>query len=459
MTNPRWRHQEEAFQLLRPLSGSALFMEMGTGKSRVALDLLREWNITLGLVTCPKAVVDVWPHECEKHHPSYWTVIPIDGRTPIKKLDQCKHGVFLARNGGHKVLLVINYESAWRDPVGKFLQTCGLQALVLDEMHRIKAPGGKASRYFMTVAKTIRRRLGLTGTPLPHSPLDIYAQYRTIAPNIFGYSFVGFRSRYAVMRPLGAGNTVVVQSFVNLEELHEKMYKIAFRVQSKDVLDLPPFMDEVRKFDLSPKARRIYDDLEEELVAEIGPGEIISTPNILTKLLRLQQIACGWITADYSEKAMNIDTGKADLIADIIEDIGKDEPFIVFCRFTKDIQSVRKVCDDQKITVAEISGQHKEIAAFHSGAARAIVCQITSGGLGIDLTRARYCFYYSTGHSLGDYMQSRARPHRPGQTRPVTYYHLIARNTVDEDIYAGLQRKGDLVTTVLDTMRQRRCQS
>lgn len=321
--------------------------------------------------------------------------------------------------------------------------------------HRIKAPGGKASRYFATAAKTIRRRLALTGTPLPHSPLDIYAQYRTIAPHIFGFSFVGFRAKYAVMRPLG--NVQVIQSFVNLDELHEKMYSIAFRVQSRDVLDLPPYMDEIRTFELSPKARRVYDELEEDLVAEIGPGEIISTPNILTKLLRLQQIACGWITADDGPRAMNIDTGKAETLGDLLEDI--DEPFVVFCRFIKDIESVRKLCDDRKIPVAEISGARKELSLFQSGQARAVVCQITSGGLGIDLTRARYCFYYSTGHSLGDYQQSRARVHRPGQERPVTYYHLIAKGTVDEDIYNGLQRKGDLVTNVLDTMRRRREQN
>lgn len=427
---------------------------MGCGKTRCALELLDRWKIKFAMVVCPKAVVDVWPDQAEDYFPGVWSVHPINGKTPSRKMEQVREAINFARVG-EKVMIVINYESAWREPVGKALTGAGIQCIILDEMHRIKSPGGKTSRFFSQIGKTTRRRLGLTGTPLPHSPLDIYAQYRFLDPKIFGFSFVGFRGQYAIMRPIGNTNAQTVQRFINLEQLHEKMYSIAYRVRSEDVLDLPPTIDDVRFFDLSPQARRIYDALEEDLMAEVGDGEIISTPNILTKLLRLQQMTGGWVPIDESDKVRQVDTGKADMLADILEDIDSKEAVVAFCRFRREIDSIREVCSNMKIPVAEISGSAKELQAFQSGAARLVVCQITSGGLGIDLTRARYCFYYSTGYSLGDYMQSRARTHRPGQERPVTYYHLLARDTVDEDIYKGLQQKGDLVTLVLDTMRKR----
>jgi SNF2 family DNA or RNA helicase len=82
-----------------------------------------------------------------------------------------------------------------------------------------------------------------------------------------------------------------------------------------------------------------------------------------------------------------------------------------------------------------------------------LAVQIESGGVGVDLTRARYAIYYSLGFSLGSYEQSLARIHRPGQTRPVEYIHLLAKNTVDEKVMAALAAKADVVTAVLQQLK------
>ena len=81
-----------------------------------------------------------------------------------------------------------------------------------------------------------------------------------------------------------------------------------------------------------------------------------------------------------------------------------------------------------------------------------LAVQIQAGGVGVDLTRARYCCFYSPSFSLGDYEQARARVHRPGQTRKVTYIKLIAPDTVDERIYEALSSKKDVVRYVLETL-------
>jgi SNF2 family DNA or RNA helicase len=94
-----------------------------------------------------------------------------------------------------------------------------------------------------------------------------------------------------------------------------------------------------------------------------------------------------------------------------------------------------------------------ELKCWQAGEAPVLAVQIDSGGVGVDLTRARYAIYYSLGFSLGSYEQSLARIHRPGQTRPVEYIHLVAEGTVDEKVMAALARRADVVNTVLHEMK------
>jgi len=104
---------------------------------------------------------------------------------------------------------------------------------------------------------------------------------------------------------------------------------------------------------------------------------------------------------------------------------------------------------------AELSGESNDLAAWQAGNATIIGVQIQSGGAGIDLSRAAYCFYYSLGFSLGEYEQSLARLRRPGQTRCVRYYHLVTTGTVDEQVYAALSERRSVVDAVLQQLSPR----
>ena len=102
---------------------------------------------------------------------------------------------------------------------------------------------------------------------------------------------------------------------------------------------------------------------------------------------------------------------------------------------------------------AELSGRRNELDEWQQGdGPEVIAVQIQAGGLGIDLTRARYSIFYSLGYSLGDYEQALARVHRPGQNRKVTHLHLVAPGTVDEHVYDALEQKRDVVEFVIDTL-------
>jgi len=319
--------------------------------------------------------------------------------------------------------------------------------LLVHNCHRLKAPGGKASRYVARLGRVARFRLGLSGTPMPHSPLDVYAYYRFIDPAIFGWSFHKFRQHYAVM---GGFQNHQVVGYRNLEELNRKFYSITFPC-SKDVLDLPPEVHVTYTCRLGPEALRVYRSLEHDLIAEVQAGVITAT-NALVKLLRLQQITGGFLRTDGGEQ-IQIDAAKMNLLRDVLEDIDAAEAVIVLCRFHKDLDAVHRAASELGRKSLELSGRRDELRPWQAGSAPVLAVQIDSGGLGVDLTRARYAIYYSLGFSLGSYEQSLARIHRPGQTRPVEYVHLLAEGTVDQKVMAALAARADVVNAVLQQLK------
>ena len=120
----------------------------------------------------------------------------------------------------------------------------------------------------------------------------------------------------------------------------------------------------------------------------------------------------------------------------------------MFARFRPDLNTIAEAAKRQDRPVYELSGETKQLTQWRENGG-ILAVQIQAGGIGLDFTLARYCVYYSTGFSLGDYLQSMARLHRPGQAGPVQYIHLVATGTVDELVVKALDRKEDLIERVL----------
>lgn len=441
-----WRHQLEAFNFTRDLDSVMLNMEMGTGKTKVVIDALQNSGAKTIAVLCPTSVVNVWHSEILKHgSPDFiWDVPRLKGSVRKRAEDAAKA---LASPSSNFTVIIVNYEAAWREPMATLLKDSNLDLVVFDEIHRIKAPGGRASRYCQQLAKTAKRKFGLTGTLMPGGPLDVYAQFRALNPDVFGTSFAKFRARYAVMGGYGGYEVVRYQ---NESELRDKIRFMTYEVGA-DVLDLPEAIHTYRECDLGKDAVRVYNKLEHDLYAEFEAGEITAS-NALVKLLRLRQITGGWLTTDDGEP-QKIDTAKERLLAETLEDIG-GEPTVIFCQFVKDLDTIHEQGQKLGLKVLELSGRVKQNDEFQAGEGDILAVQIQAGGVGIDLTRARYCIYYSVGFNLGEYLQSLARVHRPGQTRSVTYIHLLARGTVDQKVHNALERKQNVIEAVLHGDRE-----
>jgi len=482
--------QIRSFWFATHLRGAQLGHEMGVGKSRVVVDLTGNHDdIQTALIICPHGVVDVWPEQFAKHGPGGddIMVVPLVKGTVVKKTELAEEAIERAATRGQKLILVINFESVWRPPFGPdyddrnrmirrgFAIERTWDMVVLDEAHRIKAPGGRASWFCSRLRDRAARRIGLTGTPLHHSKLDIYAQYRFLDPSIYGTNYTLFKRRYAVLGGK-SGHQVMRDSrgrerWLNEDEFNERFHRISYRVEADEVLDLPPFTHIMRTCDLSPKARRIYEGLADEFWAELDGGSELTPANSLVRSLRFSQITSGHVCDD-DGRLVTVDDAKLKLLEDVMQEIAQDEPIVVFCRFRPDLERVHAVAEKLGRTSCELSGSRKEKELFtgkrtvpdgkggttvetFTPSADVIAVQVKSGGLGIDLTRSRYCICFSIGWSLGDYEQLLRRVLRPGQTRSGFFIHLVANNTVDVAVYRGLAAGKEVTEEVYDYFRGR----
>jgi SNF2 family DNA or RNA helicase len=441
-----WRHQLQAYRFAEAMPAVMLALDMGVGKSKVVVDLVVNLGLNRALILCPLSVVDVWPGQFRAHAGAPVRVLAL-GDGGVKEKTRALATALEVTQG--PLVVVVNYESAWREPLASLLLAQRWPLVALDESHRTKAPGGKASLFCNRLRERAARRMCLTGTPMPHSPLDLYAQYRFLDPGVFGTSFVRFRTHFAVM---GGYQNHQVTGFQHQDELAAKFESLAFRVKSSDVLDLPEVQHVTRTCRLDIEEARVYAELASELIAGVRSG-LVTASNALVKLLRLQQVTSGYVRNDEGLD-VELGTSKRDLLADVLDDLPRSEPVVVFCRFHHDLDTVHAVAAEQNRTRGELSGRMNDLAAWQRGEVDVLAVQIQSGGVGIDLTRARYCVMFSVGYSLGEYEQALARVHRPGQTRPVVYVHLLASHTVDDDVYAALDAKRDAVEAVLERMKR-----
>jgi len=469
--HPSWGHQRRAFYFARGMDASVLGMHMGTGKSKVTIDLLRTQASVFGhplrvLILCPANVVPVWPEQILDHWPlGNVHVEALQAGTLMKK--RVEAAAFAIKRVEH-VAIVVNYDAVWRPALAKIVKSVEWDALILDESHRIKDPKGRASLFCAEIPA--RRRLALSGTLMPHSPLDIWAQMRAIDPGLLGPSYFAFKNRHVETREIKVRvenpkpdepDTRVVKKIVgykHLDELQEKLERVTF-MADESVLDLPEVLDIDRPV-VMPEAtwKRAYAPLRARLVAELAEGKVTPT-NALERLLRLQQVTGGFVRNDVAVLEY-LDNAKRDALQDIMQD-SLDEPLVVFCHFIPDLAAVWEAADGAGRRCFELSGRRKELEhwkAIPDREAPVLAVQIQAGGLGIDLTKARLAVYYSLGFNLGLYAQSRARLHRPGQTRGVVYYHLIAQGpdgqeTIDQGVRRALQQRQAVVKAVLDRLR------
>lgn len=442
-----WRHQLQAYWFAFGKRAAMLAMGMGTGKSKVAVDLMVNAEDDRVLICCPRSVLGVWRREIERHARDHFDVLVLDGTQSVKrKAEIAKKHIARATK---PCVVVINYESARAPAFANWACTVTWSRVIADESHRLKGAKAKQSKSMYEIGRRARHRLCLTGTVMPHSPMDVFGQYRFLDSSIFGTSYHRFRSHYAISGHFGCDHIV---AYKNQDQMADLMRPVTFECRMEDTeIELPEACHNERTVELSKDAARVYRELEGEMIADIQ-YDVITAANALVKLLRLQQITSGFCETD-NEVLHEFGTEKATALEEILE--GITEPAVVFCRFRRDLATVREIVNRLGLRYGELSGEQKDLTSHATMRDDVDVMgvQVQSGGVGVDLTRACYAIYWNHPWSLGEYEQSLARVHRPGQTRPVVYYHLLTAGTVDEVVFKALAKKKDVVDVVLNYLR------
>lgn len=421
---------------------------MGCGKSRAALQVCCDEQAARVLVCCPKAVIPAWKKQAALWMPDVRVVLLDKGTS-----DQKSAQVEVALRAPSPVIVVVNYETAWRVPA---IEKAPWDILIYDEAHRLKAASGVTSKWAAKMGKLHQKakRLALSGTMLAHSPLDAFGIWRAVESpecETFGKSWVAFRSTYATMNPMRHGHVI---GYRNQDQLRSKVAATSFHRKSSDVLDLPPLMHEQIEVELNRHEAQVYLEIEREFCAVCKDGTV--TPaNAMVQIGRQLEVCGGSVHLDGCAEATTLsdEPSKISALLELIEDLDPAEPLVVFCRYKKEAALISEALAKTGRSVSRLVGGVNELADWQSGAASVLVSNTASGGVGVDMTRAAYCVFYSVGHSLAEYDQAIARLHRPGQSRTTHIYNLVAtikgRKTTDGRVYDALRERRDVIAAVI----------
>ena len=460
-----FRHQVRAANMAliqlasKSSAGFGLLFAMGCGKTLTAIAIMgalyRQRRITRVLVVAPSSVCSVWPHDL-----AAFAAFPYEVRVLLgekKQRLEAMHSLTDYPNTANRLLIaVINYEATHREGIFEALNGYAADLIICDESQRIKNPRAAQSRAVQMLGDKAACRLILSGTPVQNSVIDLYSQYRFLDPGVFGSNFYAFRNRYCQMGGYG-GHEVV--GYQHMDELTRKEHSIALRVTKAECLDLPGQTFVRRYVQLEPSARRLYAQIARASCAELENGEHVTASIVLTKLLRLMQLTGGFVQADGGDRPRPTGSAKLDALADILEDYVQEagQKLVVFARFRPEIAAICQLLEQRGIRYGRIDG---EVPMDQRGAivetfqqdpgVKVFVAQIQTAGLGITLHAASAAVFYSLDFNYANYAQALARIHRIGQAQSVTHIHLLAENTVDEQVLDALERKEDLARTIVD---------
>lgn len=448
-------HQLEAFLRSRDEDSYALLMEQGTGKTKVAIDtmawLYANGRIDGALVITPKSIMQNWAkNEIPAH-------LPVDAKIIQWRPALARNRLSIPDNT--LAILIMNHDALATKTGFHFAKqflTSRACMMIIDESTSIKNPQAKRTKAAMRLAKLAPYRRIMTGTPTANGPLDLFAQFGFLDEAILGYkSYYAFRNDFAVTekRRFSGRHVDVVTGYKNLETLNKIIQPKSFRVTKSECLDLPDKLYQMRYVELSDDQQRAYNNVREQLYADLGDGQEVSVQIFLTKLLRLHQIASGWVKTD---DGILHDFKENPKMGALLEETEQVDRAIIWATYTHDILTITDRLNEQygKGSAMAFYGElspderHEVVDRFQQGNLRFFVGQPAAGGMGLTLTSASTVIYYSNSHSLIYRLQSEDRAHRIGQTRSVTYVDIVAIGTVDEKIVDCLRNKIDIATAI-----------
>lgn len=476
-----YKHQVAAVKkLLSTGFGGALLMAPRTGKTKTLIDYASCLHLTgkanRVLIFCPLSVIGVWEQEIPAH-------CPFPSRITVWDKEARKKGVPLPDYGRDVIdWVIINYDALStpgavikQDDYGnklrsrrrggkydivKALTRWQPELIALDESHRIKSPTAVKSRMMHKLGRVATFRVIMTGTVVTKKKriFDIWSQWRFLYPERFLMTFSTFKSTYGIWREMQGGWSKWIRN-QNEDDLHALIHQDAFAISREECFDLPPRREQIIPITLQESAP-YYDQMAQDMVARIHTGEYTQASIALVQGLRLRQITSGIAKTEPSDehpqgRLVRVGREKLDTMRDLLSDLFEaDEKVVVGAHFVGDINAIAEICRELKVDVFVLRGgvprkqRDADILAFrnHEGPA-CFVAQPQAASLGIDLSTASICIWFSLTPSYVDFSQFEDRIALSNKSN--IYMYLLATDTVDELLYETLQEDGDVAKAIM----------
>lgn len=448
-------HQVTAVKYSQTHDKFLLGDEMGTGKTKMSIDISSNKNIEHCLIICGiNAVKWNWKNEIEKFSNKTCRFlgqrINKKGKINIGKT-QAKIDDLNNFDSIEEFYIITNIETLRnKDIVSKLKELCdngSIGMIVVDEIHKCTNP--QCAQTDGLLQLNTKYKMALTGTPLMNNPVDLYAILKWL--NVENGNFWAFKNYYCVFEKKKNKQNKKYNELVgykNLIELQTKLANVMLRRTKDEVLDLPDKIIIDEYVEMEDQQRTLYENCLAEVLPEIQNSK--SLKNALTKMLRLRQITS---FANFFDPKS--DCAKLDRMEELVEEaIANKRSIIIFTIFKHTADEIGRRL--KKYCPSVISGDTNEqdrntaLNNFQMGKTNIIVGTVGTIGTGLNLTRATVEIFIDEPWTEAVKKQCEDRAHRIGQKENVVIYNLLTKDTVDEGVHKILATKKDLSLALVD---------
>ena len=435
-------YQKYAIEYIKSHPITALFLDMGLGKTVTTLTAIRDlmydtFKVRRVLVVAPLRVArDTWPEEIRKwDHLKDLTYSVVVGIVAERRRALQKEAD----------IYIVNRENlAWLYQNSRL----DFDMVVLDELSSFKNAKSKRFKAMKAMRPEVKRIVGLTGTPSGNGLMDLWAEFRLLdMGERLGQYISQYRSLY--FKP-DKRNGMVVFSYKPLPGAEEVIYHqiadITVSMKANDYLEMPELVSVAKEVTLSEKEKKRYDELKKSLVLELPGGEVTAA-NAASLTMKLSQMANGAIYTD-DKNVVGIHNRKLDALEDLVES-ANGQPVLVAYWFKHDKDRIQKRMEARELK------EPQDFADWNAGKISVALIHPASAGHGLNLQQGgSILIWFGLTWSLELYQQTNARLWRQGQkNRTVIIQHIVAKDTIDERILKVLEHKDGTQAALIDAVK------
>lgn len=435
-------YQKYAIEYIKSHPITALFLDMGLGKTVTTLTAIRDlmydaFEVKRVLVVAPLRVArDTWPDELRKwNHLKELTCSVVVGTVAERRR---------ALQQDADIYIVNRENLAWLYENSRL----DFDMVVLDELSSFKNHQSKRFRAMKAMRPKVKRIVGLTGTPTGNGLMDLWAEFRILdMGERLGRYISQYRNLY--FKP-DKRNGMVVYSYKPLPGAEEAIYHqisdITMSMKATDYLEMPELVSVAKEVRLSETEKKRYDELKKSLVLELPGGEVTSA-NAASLTLKLSQMANGAIYTD-DKNVVNIHDRKLEALEDLVESANGKSVLVAYW-FKHDKDRIRERMEARELK------EPQDFADWNAGKIPVALIHPASAGHGLNLQKGgSILIWFGLTWSLELYQQTNARLWRQGQAdKTVIIQHIVAKDTIDERILNVLKHKDGTQAALIEAVK------